>query len=450
MKSLLPFLTVLVLLLPSDRLYGHGVWAHVYVTASAADVLPEGELKATLTSDGEVLDALHYGSAFVDSGYSITGDDAVAARAFSEHSHWEPFVQAYVDWMKTNDPPPWTELESKKRVAFLMGMAAHGLQDEIFDSLFLYQVEHFDGLGQDEVDPATDGFLFLDGLSPKVPASWFPGELLVELYSELGHGISSDLLQRSSDVLCSIYLNDDMGPKVLQVLGETQEPRLPWMREHYLDLAIPGSIASEIEATARYMESIWSRLHGVAIADTSIITSFPKDQGQILGFDSGSVDSWVTMIYGSGVKKDSVEYQIQDESGQNLSFETRGTQWGSVWTRLHRLVMQTDLQPGFQYSASLLPGHQLIDGSVSSKTQTVVFEVGIGSVQTDCSEDSFADTVSEISDVQSAPDDSVSSPGCSSTSGGDPASLLLVLFLLLIMRRVSRLGYLQSVSSMCE
>ena len=38
-------------------------------------------------------------------------------------------------------PAPVTTLESKKRVAFLMGCASHGLQDAIFDSLFLRQVE---------------------------------------------------------------------------------------------------------------------------------------------------------------------------------------------------------------------------------------------------------------------------------------------------------------------
>ena len=118
----------------------HGVWNHIHVTGWAIENLEAGELREFF-QEPEVFRAAVFGAAFCDSGYAQqTGPDMAAANAYSEYSHWEPFVQAFVEWIQDNDPPPFTTLESKKRVAFLMGVAAHGMQDEIFDTLFLPKV----------------------------------------------------------------------------------------------------------------------------------------------------------------------------------------------------------------------------------------------------------------------------------------------------------------------
>ena len=89
-----------------------------------------------------------------------------------------------------HDPPPWNTLESRKRVAFLMGCASHGLQDTLFDSLFLYQIEERDGAGQDFADPGTDGFLVLDEHVRFQPEEDIPMETLLELYAGLEEEIT--------------------------------------------------------------------------------------------------------------------------------------------------------------------------------------------------------------------------------------------------------------------
>ena len=123
----------------------HGIWGHVHVTGWAVENMADDELRQFLLDDPEVFNALLFGAVFTDTGYSR---DEAASRAYSEHAHWEPFIQDYIDWIRLNDPPPWTSGASKKRVAFLMGCASHGLQDSIFDSLFLHQVEAHDGASQ--------------------------------------------------------------------------------------------------------------------------------------------------------------------------------------------------------------------------------------------------------------------------------------------------------------
>ena len=98
---------------------------------------PAGEVR-DFFSEPEVMNAALFGAAFTDSGYwPLSGGMGEIARAYSEHTHWEPFIHDVVTWIRANDPPPWTSLESKKRAAFFIGCASHGMQDELFDSLFL-------------------------------------------------------------------------------------------------------------------------------------------------------------------------------------------------------------------------------------------------------------------------------------------------------------------------
>ena len=96
----------------------HGLWGHIHVTGWAVENMEPGPLRDFLTEDPAVFNALLMGSMFADTGYR-PGAPA-AARAYSEHSHWEPFVEDYVQWVRANDPPPWNDLASKKRVAFLL------------------------------------------------------------------------------------------------------------------------------------------------------------------------------------------------------------------------------------------------------------------------------------------------------------------------------------------
>ena len=99
----------------------HGIWSHIHVTGWAVENMPPGEVRDFFASDPEIFNALLFGAAFTDSGYWPQGGDlATKSRAYGEHSHWEPFIGDFIAWIVANDPPPWTSLESKKRVAFLL------------------------------------------------------------------------------------------------------------------------------------------------------------------------------------------------------------------------------------------------------------------------------------------------------------------------------------------
>ncbi len=362
-RCLVALLLLVPLLIPVDAV-AHGIWGHVHVTGWAIENLPEGELQEFF-SEPEVMHAALFGAAFTDSGYWPQGGElAQRSRAYSEHTHWEPFIQDFVAWIVQNDPPPWDSLASRQRVAFLMGVASHGLQDEIFDSLFLYQIQHHDGAGQEEADPGTDGFLALDGHIRFQPTSAFlPYETLLELYEGLGAGVDRDTIERSVRVMELVYLDHANGLGVARTLGEQYKDVIPWARAHYLDPDVPGSLVAEVEPTGRYMEAIWGRLHGRTAGADPVVFAYPATPRRLRSHDASLPDSWVTFIFAAGVRYDAAVPTWVDREDEPVMFAPRNTRWGGTWPRLIRLLPEANLEPGGWYTAGLGEGVELIDGS---------------------------------------------------------------------------------------
>ena len=133
-------------LLPQTT-FAHGGLGHIQVTAWAVENLPQSELRSFLANE-EVFNSILLGSAYPDIGYYPGLKYPELARQFAEYSHWPNFTESFVQWIRDNDPPPWNSIESRKRIAFMLGCASHGFQDEVFDSLFLDQIAHHDGAGR--------------------------------------------------------------------------------------------------------------------------------------------------------------------------------------------------------------------------------------------------------------------------------------------------------------
>ena len=357
----------------------HGIWGHVHVTGWAIENLPAGELR-DFFADPEVMNAALFGAAFTDTGYGPKTSIEAQARAYSEHTHWEPFIQDFILWIRENDPPPWTDLESRKRVAFLMGCAAHGMQDEIFDSLFLYQVQEHDNGSQESADPGTDGFLALEGHLRLFPEEYIPMETVLELYEVLDQEVTEAVIREAVDLVKGVYVNEQTGPIVARALGETYGPELPWTKAHYLDPEIPGSLRAEINPTLHYLEAIWERLHDRFEPDDALIHTYPAPPRRLLGTNASSPDSWVTTIYGAGVHNDSAAATWTEHTeptsadGPPVPFERQGTRWGATWTRLHRFVPTTALTSGAWYTLSLAPGVELIGGGETTAPLELIFQ----------------------------------------------------------------------------
>ena len=361
-----------VALASSGRAQAHGLWGHIHVTGWAVENMPDDELRAFLLDDPEVFNALLFGAVFTDTGYAL---DEPAARAYAEHTHWEPFIQDYVAWMQENDPPPWDSLESRKRVAFLMGCASHGLQDALFDSLFLHQVEERDGAGQSETDPGTDGFLAVDGHIRFIPKREVPLDTVLALYADLDAEVTADVIDRAVARVTDAYINDGVGLSIAQSLGQTYADTMPWGRQHYLDPDVPGSLRAEVFPTMRYQQAIWARLHDGLPADHPVTFAFPEAPRRLRSGDPAVVDSWVSLVFGQGVTFDPALLELVDEVGAPVAFTAASNRWGGDPTRLVRLQPQERLTPGGWYTARLRAGAHTIDGQTTTAAASLRFQV---------------------------------------------------------------------------
>jgi hypothetical protein len=337
----------------------HGINGHVHVTGWAIERLPPGEL-ADFFAEQAVRDAALIGAAFPDSGYAI--DDH-----YGELAHWEPYVGVHLAWLRERFPPPLVDLEAKKQLAFLMGLAAHGLQDEMFDSVFLYELEERDGAGQERSDPGTDAFLFTDGWLQYKPPLYAPFEDLPEIFLRAhGHAVTPSTLRSGMNRVKVLVI--DGFHALAPVLDAEHRPHLPWTAQHYVDPAVPGSLAAEIPATGAHLQAIWDRFHGRFGLEELAVHTWPDVPRRLRGTQPGHVDGWITLIFATGVRVGSLTPEtvlLTDADGLAVPVRVVGTRWGGSpedSSRLVRLQPEVELAPNAAYTVTLHPGVALLDG----------------------------------------------------------------------------------------
>ncbi|MCA9546575.1 MAG: hypothetical protein KC613_19355, partial [Myxococcales bacterium] len=185
---------------PLAGVWGHGINGHVHVTGWAAEAQPAGSALAALFADPLLKNTVLIAAAFPDSGYAVD-------HPYGEAAHWEPFTEAHVAFVRDTYGPDYASVEAQQQVAFLIGTACHGLQDELFDSLFLLQIREKDGRGQEEADPGTDAFLQVDGHLRFFPEVWLPAEALVQVFAARGIEVTPNTMERGLRLVSSVVIN---------------------------------------------------------------------------------------------------------------------------------------------------------------------------------------------------------------------------------------------------
>jgi hypothetical protein len=356
--------------------WAHGLHGHVHVTGWAIENLPAGELR-DFFADPDLFRAALSGAMFPDTGYAL---DKPAAREYGEYSHWEPFIERFIQHVRSTHGPTYDTKEEKLLIAFLLGCASHGLQDELFDSTFLYEVEQRDGPGQEIADPATDGFLVLDGYFRMLPGDYFPIDEVLPLYEVLNQPIDRTLIEDQIRTVRNAYVNDSLGVQFAASYGTRNRHRIPWGSDNYLDPGVPGSLAAEVVPTMRHMEALWERLHGRFDEANLVVHAWPAAPRRLRSANHQEVASWITLVFGKGVEQDSATAALIDGLGSAHPFRLRYTRWGGT-SRLIRLQPSENLQPGGFYTARLDPGARLVDGSVTTVAHEHSFQVECDSDQ---------------------------------------------------------------------
>lgn len=358
-------------LLPTGNAAAHGINGHVHVTGWAVESLPPGELR-DFFADPDLRDTAQIGAGFPDSGYAI-GDP------YGEMAHWEPFINAYVEWIKRTFGPDYDTEEARRHIAFMMGAASHGLQDELFDTLFLRYLIQEDGEDQDAADSGTDAFLFTDGILEFKPPLYIPETGLPEVF-QLSNGYEPTMTAIRGGMQRVKILVIDHFDALAPGFDAEFRPRLPWGSRHYLDPDVPGSLRSEIQPTAAYMQALWDRLHGRFGPQAIATHSFPTATRRLRSVDHTRVDSRIGIVFGIGAIVRSLNpdtVQLVGPGERPVLIDVQHTRWsGSPGdsTRQVVLVPMEDLVPDTEYEVRLQPGIEMQNGELTSALWTWRFK----------------------------------------------------------------------------
>lgn len=293
----------------------NGNYTHIWAATDALNYLPDGDLQK-LISRPELLQMLQNGAMYPDGGYAADDD-------YGETSHWEPFQSFYLEWIKANFEPPWSD-EAAGHIAFLMGMAAHGMSDQLYDGMYLERYEAFEGrVGVSAfggIDGITDTcFAAAHGVMTP-PENWVPAQALAPLYEAFdGHHVEPATIElgQSLVVVAVMYANDrSQDPETMAEYMSSY----PWTCGNQNNDQIPGSPPTHGPVIARYWEVLWERLNGASSFDQPLLGTFysgmtPYDQVT----DSGSPESWVAFVMPWGLDPTTVNDEsviVSDDAGQ--------------------------------------------------------------------------------------------------------------------------------------
>jgi hypothetical protein len=306
---------VLPLLLAPVAAEANGNVSHLRVTLWARDHLPAGELRDLLDREDTDL-SLQNGANFPDGGYAV--DDG-----YGEIAHWEPFQSAYLEWIRANFEPPWSG-EAGQHVAFLMGMASHGMCDQIYDSMYLTRSGVYD-----EGSPGSS--IGLDGSSDVcfaaetgplyAPELWVPDEVMAQIMLDAaGHEVEPSVIHDGQALVAfSLYFVSDVSQDPDEVA--LHHEAYPWACAHQVDEDVPGNPPAAAPVVAAYWERLWSRLHGDDTLDEPLLASFPALDGLAPERDGESIESMVSFVVARGLHQDTVGVEtiaVRDSDGKDV------------------------------------------------------------------------------------------------------------------------------------
>ena len=258
----------------AERAQACGQQTHTWISMEAARQLPEGRLKALLSSE-EGQRYLVNGSMFPDGGYAIS-------HPYGEAAHWAPFHVGYADWVRTNHPDPYATQEGRKHLAFLMGVVSHGLADEFYDATFFAASRVHDAVEgepdhHDNFDTASD-VLFAAASGQRIaPDADLPMDAILHVFSEvLSLQVSAEQIDRGQNLLRTaawiVAASADTPSEVVD-----SERQYPWAAQHINDRSVSGSPPVIAEAVASYWKGLEKRvLEPGQLDDSPLAYQWPR------------------------------------------------------------------------------------------------------------------------------------------------------------------------------
>ncbi len=341
-----------LLALPSSAA-ANGQSTHLWITADARSHVPEGPL-ADFLADPAIDRMLRNGTMFPDGGYPL-GDP------YAEIAHWEPFQTLYLDWILATYDPPYTG-EAAEHLAFLFGMASHGMADQVFDSLYGERVKLYDGAFGD-FDTASD-IIMMSYFDPMMaPSDWVPYALFDQLYDEFGYDVDPAVMMDGQNLLRIAVNSVAIFSQMPETVAEQAAP-FPWGSQHLLDETVPGAPPCEGEIIARYWRVLWALAHEQVLPGP-VMATIPADGAADHPTDSSTLESWVSVAFSRGLETGpltAASFHVAPDAEPEA--EVPITIWHYYGQDAHivHLRPQADLAPNTIYRITVDPGILTIHG----------------------------------------------------------------------------------------
>lgn len=332
-----------------------GQTTHVWTVLHAVGHLPAGPLKDRLSAP-DARRALISGAMFPDGGYS-----PVVQHPFGEASHWEPFQDHYLDFVKSKHP------DDVRYEAFLYGLAGHGLGDQLYDAAYLSR----SGEGQPDQDTDVVIASLWGGHAPN--DHFVPYDELVPLFADAGVPVDVGTLEDGMASLdFAVALVGLWGADPAQVAKA--RANAPWATSHLEDRSIPGAPVCLGETLAQYWQVLERRLAGEAPADL-ILTSFPAPGG--FAHPREGTAALISVVFARALVEASIE-----APGRVVLEGPDGVVPATAWMYYREASNVLNVQPEAMlaedtvYTLSILPGVESIGGDLLATTWTTSFSTG--------------------------------------------------------------------------
>lgn len=288
--------------------WANGQTSHLWISDHALSHLPEGELRELLLrQDLRVM--LDSGTMFPDGGYAVD-------HPYGESAHWEGLQAPYLEWIRAEHEPPWTD-EAAQHIAFLMGMASHGMADQVFDSNYMERARVYDAESPwetESMDEATDVAYAAARGGWEIDGSWLPAEALVPLFAQhQAIEVDADTLESGQGLLEVAVWFVGQAAQNPETVAE-YEAQWPWATTHQLE-DVPGAPECEGRIIAEYWQALYRRLREEP-AESALLASLPPDGGWAHPAEAESIESMVSMVFARGLDAAPRErFEVLDETG---------------------------------------------------------------------------------------------------------------------------------------
>jgi hypothetical protein len=303
-----------------------GMQGHIFMAECGAERSADPRVRALVSAHGK---SLVNGAFFPDSGYTAADHDQ------GEVPHWEQYVDAYVKLVRERYPSPLTDTRAAPHVAFILGIAAHGITDSTFDTLLFARSEEVDRAKMDDFDMSMDIFLVGDRSRVFVPELLFDADTQSAVFDRVPHKVPAANITRAMDTARSGIAGVT---NFLYKSAESYGRNYPWARSHVFDPRTPGGYPFGAKVVARYYEELFRRLDGDVSADKILIGSYPDPEYPLATLDPARADGRVVLFFGHGLDRASISDKtvvLRDAGGASVPAKVaifRGDKWPNVIT----------------------------------------------------------------------------------------------------------------------